>query len=190
MKADSVDVNEEPRYRLRWLATIDPSIDRPCMTAPMPLLTRLAHQVTGRTVIRDCCQYHGMDWHQASAIAVTLARRLRREHITDYNELSDRVFDLINGLDGDLRRAVLSLLSPGVGIKVARLGEDPRHPRHWTYQDGRHRTRAMPEAGVRRTVVVYWQEVPDAKWAASIDRWLYGLTGLTPARIASRYRTG
>ena len=172
------------------MPAIDPSIDRPCMTAPMPLLTRLARQVTGRTVIRDCCQYHSMDWHQASAIAVTLARRLRREHITDPNELYDRALELTRELSKDRGRAVRSLLSASDGIKVARLGEDRRNPRQWTYQNGRHRTRAMLDAGVRRTVVVYWQEVPAAKWAASVDRWLYGLTGLSTARISSRYRTG
>ena len=144
-----IDVNEEPRYRLRWLVTmppIDPTIDRPCMAAPMPLLTRLALQVTGRTVIRHCCQYHEMDWHKVSATAVTLARRLRREHIRDRGgELLDRAIELTHALSKELsedqQQAVLSLLDPGDGIKFARLGEDPRHPRQWTYQNGRHRTR-------------------------------------------------
>jgi hypothetical protein len=90
MKAEPVD--EVPRYRLRWLATmprIDPPIDheRECMPAPLPLPTRLARQITGRTVIRDCCQHHSIDWHQVSATAVELARRRRREHITDAGEL-------------------------------------------------------------------------------------------------------
>lgn len=140
-----IDVNEEPRYRLRWLVTmppIDPTIDRPCMAAPMPLLTRLALQVTGRTVIRHCCQYHEMDWHKVSATAVTLARRLRREHIRDRGgELLDRAIELTHALSKELsedqQQAVLSLLDPGDGIKFARLGEDPRHPRQWTYQNGR-----------------------------------------------------
>ena len=158
---EPVEVYEEKRHRLQWLVTmppIDPPIDRSCMAAPMTMPTRLARQVTGRTVIRDCCRYHRMDWRKVSAIAVTLARRLRREHIRDRGgEMLDRAIELIHSLSElskNEQLAVLSLLDLGDGIMVGRLREDPRHPKQWTYMNGRHRTYAMFEAGVRRTVIV------------------------------------
>src|SRR5205809_7892355 len=103
---EPVEVYEEKRHKLKWLVTmppIDPPIDRPCMAVPMTMPTRLAHQVTGRTVIRDCCLYHRMDWRKVSAIAVTLARRLRREHIRDIgDELFHRAIELTHALDDEL----------------------------------------------------------------------------------------
>ena len=123
----------------------------------MPLPRRLALQVTGRTVIRDCCWHHRIDWHQASATAVGIVRRLRRERITDEDEMFDRAFDLALELDDDQGEAVRSLLTPGVGITV---GRDDSNPRRWHYQEGRKRTYTMLEAGVHRTVVIDWVEVP------------------------------
>jgi hypothetical protein len=153
--------DEEPRYKLQWLPAMpsptDLPIARKCMSAPMPLPRRLALQVTGRTVIRDCCWHHSIDWHQASATAVRLARRLRREHITDREELSMRVNDLTRELSGDRGMAVRLLLWPGTGISVH---HEAGHPKEWSYQDGSKRTYAMLEAGVRRTVVIRWVEVP------------------------------
>lgn len=153
-------VDEEPRHKLRWLVTmppINPPIARDCMTAPIPLPRRLVLQVTGRTVIRDCCWHHSIDWHQASAAAVTLARRLRREHITDAYDLFDRAIDLTRGLSWDQQRAVQSMLSPGDGIMIGRLAGH----RELSYQNGRKRTYTMLEAGVHRTVVIDWVEVPN-----------------------------
>jgi hypothetical protein len=165
LKPEPNNIYEETRHRLRWLVTmppIDPPIDRPCMAAPMAMPTRLALQVTGRTVIRDCCRHHTMDWRKVSATAVTLARRLRREHIRDRGgELFDRAIDLTHALSKELSEdqqgAVLSLLCPGDGIMVGRMGGH----RELSYQNGRHRTYAMLEAGVRRTVVIeYVVEAP------------------------------
>lgn len=119
----------------------------------MTLLRRLPLQVTGRTVIRDCCWHYGIDWHQASATAVGIVRRLRREH-TDAYDLFDSAIDLTRGLSWDQRHAVLSMLSPGDGIMVCRLAGH----RELSYQNGRKRTHAMLEAGVRRTVVIDWPE--------------------------------
>lgn len=162
---EPVEVYEEPRYRLRWLATMpDPTdlpIARKCMSSPMPLARRLALQVTGRTVIRDCCWHHRIDWHQASATAVRLARRLRREHMTDARELSTRVNDLTRELRGDQGMAVCVLLWPGVGIRIDRLAGQ----KELTHLDGSKRTYAMLEAGVHRTVVVDWVEVPPRRLA-------------------------
>jgi hypothetical protein len=159
MKADPAGAyDEEPRLKLRWLVTL-PAIDpwpiaRDCMAAPMPLARRLALQVTGRTVIRDCCWHHGIDWHQASATAVAIARRLRREHVTDAYDLFDSAIDLTRDLSWGQQHAVLSLLSPGDGIMIGRLAGH----RELSYQNGRKRTYTMLEAGVRRTVVIDWPE--------------------------------
>lgn len=134
---------------------IDPwPIARACMTAPMPMPRRLALQVTGRTVIRDCCWHHRIDWHQASATAIGIVRRLRRERITDAYDLFDSAIDLTHELNGDQQHAILSLLNPGDGIMVGRLAGH----RKLSYQNGRKRTHAMLEAGVHQTVVVDWPE--------------------------------
>ena len=162
MKADPVDVyDEEPRHKLQWLVAMPPidpwPIARDCMAAPMPLPRRLALQFTGRTVIRDCCWHHRIDWDQASATAVAIARRLRRrERITDAYDLFDRAIDLTRGLSRDQEMAVSSLLSPGSGIMVGRMAGYKK----LSYQDGRKRTYTMLEAGVQRTVVIDWVEVP------------------------------
>jgi len=156
---EPAEVYWELRHRPKWLITmppIHPPIARPCMAAPMTIPTRLARQVTGRTAPRDCCEHHRMDWHQVSAAAVPLARRLNREHITDADELHDRISDLTRGLNGDYGRAVRSLLSPDEGIM---LNRDVWPPRQWTFANGRKRTYAMLEAGVHRTVTVEWVEV-------------------------------
>lgn len=159
MRFEPTDMYEEPRYKVRWLVTmppIDPPIARDCMATSMTMPTRLAHQVTGHSVIRDCCWHHGVDWHQMSAMAVTLARRLRREHITDEDDRLTRANDLTCALSEDQRGAVLSLLSPDDGITVHHEAGDRRR---LSYQNGRKRTHAMLEAGVRRTVVVRWVDV-------------------------------
>lgn len=150
---------EEPCYKLRWLLTmprIDPPIARDCMAAPVPWLERLARQVIPRTRIRDCCWHHSIDWRQAAAVAITIARRVRREHVTGEEALFDRVFELIqaSGLPELQQNAVEALLYPGEGITIDHLAGD-----RWrlSYLDGRKRTHAMLESGVHRTVIIRWR---------------------------------
>jgi hypothetical protein len=101
MTPEPAYVPEEPRYKLRWVLTlprINPLIARDCMAAPVPWPNRLAHQVVPHTRIRGCCWHHSIDWRQASAAAVTLARQMIREHITGEEEMFDRAFTLIRAL--------------------------------------------------------------------------------------------
>lgn len=150
----------EPRYTVRWLLTlpkIEPPIDRDCMAAAMRWPTRLARQLAPRTCSRACCWHHSIDWRQASAAAVAIARQLNREHVTEADELAERAITLTEALElpERERKAVETLLCPEDGITLDRLAGD-----RWrlSYIEGRKRTHAMLEAGVHRTVVVHWRE--------------------------------
>ena len=150
---------EEPCYKLRWLITmprIDPPIARDCMIAPVPWPERLGRQIIPHTRIRDCCWHHSIDWRQASAAAVTLARQMIRDHITGDEEMFDRAFTLIHALELPERQqqAVEALLYPGDGIEIEIR---PGHRWRRRYMNGRKRAHAMLESGVRRTVVVCWR---------------------------------
>ena len=150
----------EPRYKLRWILTlprIDPPIARDCMALPPSWPKRLARQIVPRTRIRDCCWHHRIDWRPAAAAAVRIARQITREHITDEEEMYDRATTLIRalGLPEHQQDAVETLLNPHDGITLDHKGYD-----RWrlSYMNGRKRTHAMLEAGVRRTIVVGWLE--------------------------------
>jgi hypothetical protein len=150
------------RYKLWWVLAmprIDPPIARDRMTVPPSWPKRLTRQVISRTRIRDCCWHHSIDWRDAAAAAIPLARRINREHITDPDELADRAFDLVRALRLPERQemAVHTLLNPHDGINLDHLGYD-----RWrlSYINGRKRTYAMLEAGVHRTVLIRWRAVP------------------------------
>lgn len=69
---------ERASYKVMLVARLprpDPPItDRDCMPPGPALLRRLARQVVPRARIRDCCWHHRIDWRQASAAAVAIAR--------------------------------------------------------------------------------------------------------------------
>jgi hypothetical protein len=134
---------------------IDPPIARDCMAAPVPWAARLARQAVPRTDTQDCCWHHRIDWRAAAAAAVRIARQVNREHITGEEGLYDRACDLIraSGLPEQQQDAVETLLNPHDGITLDHLAGD-----RWrlSYMNGRKRTHAMLEAGVRRTVTVRW----------------------------------
>jgi hypothetical protein len=149
----------EPRYSFRWVLMLprqDPVIaGRQCMSG-MAWRQRLARQIWPRTELRDCCWHHGLGWPQASASAVAIARQIRRERIRGEGGMGDRAFDLIEatGLSGEQRDAVFILVPPSCGITLDVLAGGNR----LSYIDGRKRSHALMEAGVRRTVVIRWRE--------------------------------
>jgi len=150
----------EPHYRIRWVLAmprIDPPIARDCMAAPVPWAQRLARQIIPRTRIRDCCHHHSIDWRPIAAAAVRIARQVKRERVTGEEAIFDRVHELIAvlGLPEEERDAVGVLVYPGCGVTLDHMGYD-----RWklSYMDGRKRTHAMIEGGVRRTVTIRWRE--------------------------------
>jgi hypothetical protein len=112
---------------------------------------RLARQLVPRTQLRDCCWHHSVDWRKASAVAVRLARQLRRENIVDEEGLGDRIIDLIHEehLPEPEKDAVLMLLYPACGIQLDHLFG----PWRLFHIDGRKRTYVMLNSGVHRTVI-------------------------------------
>jgi hypothetical protein len=152
---------------------IDPLIARDCMADPVPWPERLIRQIVPRTRIRDCCWHHSIDWRHAAPVAVRLARHVRREHITDEDELAWRAFTLVHelGLPERQEEAVETLLNPHDGITLDHIGYD-----RWrlSYMNGRKRTHAMLEAGVHRTVVIRWR-APRRPWPQVIRAALRGV---------------
>jgi hypothetical protein len=149
----------EPRagYRVIWVARL-PQIDLPleapeCMVPGISWAERVIRQAIPRRQVRDCCSYHAADWHAASKAAIRIARQAYRGD-PDEEELGDRVLDLAAaaGLSELEQQAAESLAYPGCGIDIGRAAGE----RHLSYMDGRHRARAMMDAGVRRTVIAHW----------------------------------
>lgn len=99
----------------------------------------------------DCCDYHGGDWRAASEEAIRLLAEAYAAGIVEPDDVSDYAsehcgFEYV-GPYGNAMGA-WSLLNPGTAICPAG-GEG------WPgLYDGRHRTIAMIDAGVRRTVVL------------------------------------
>jgi hypothetical protein len=145
----------EPYYAFRWVVTLprqNPVIaDRQCMSR-VSWRRRLARQVGPHTRLRDCCWHHSVDWQQASATAVGIARQIKGERIRGEAEMDDRALELIEaaGLPEGQKDAVFILVPPSCGITLDVLAGDSR----LSYIDGRKRSHAMMEAGVRRTVVI------------------------------------
>ncbi|MEU1647250.1 hypothetical protein [Micromonospora zamorensis] len=127
----------------------------PCMPAGTSWGQRLARQVAPRRQGRTCCWYHRGDWSAASAIAIqaiarTAATPLRQGYL-EADEHLPAVSTFIGQAAPDpwTRDAAGSLvLDP---IQPSR--DD--HGRRF-YVNGRHRSQAMLDAGVRRTLVAHW----------------------------------
>ncbi|MGH4009531.1 MAG: hypothetical protein ACRDTH_15505 [Pseudonocardiaceae bacterium] len=145
---------EEPHMRLVTTAVVTlprPDLDGepPCMPAGTPWWRRLGRQAVPRRRGRSCCWYHEGDWHQASRTAIQMLRRADAELVDD-DEHQERLFAALKlsraeGLTGWQYAAVESLLL------------HPIQPeREIGYTEGRHRSQAMLDAGVRRTLVARW----------------------------------
>jgi hypothetical protein len=125
-------------------------MNRGCFRAAPPWWRRLARQVVPRRAPRDCCYYHSVDWHQVNAAAIRVTRQARGEGLAG-KALSDRAAELAEaqGLPEREKEALEDLLNVFRAIQPTRLLR--RRP---SYTNGRHRTTAMLDSGVRRTVVL------------------------------------
>jgi len=107
-------------------------------------------QVFPRRRVRDCCYYHRQDFHAIAAAVNAAHRQLRRSGLggDDADELK---FRLLEGsrLSEDERSTALLLLAEDCGIQIVRWPGE----RRWTYHDGRHRARALMDAGVHRILI-------------------------------------
>jgi hypothetical protein len=145
----------EPVWRVAWTILLPrpEGMDRGCITAAPPWWRCLARQVIPRRRARDCCYYHRVNWRQVSAAAVRLTRQARREGLAG-EAFGDRVAALAaaQGLPALEEEALDDLLSEFRAVQPG-----PRFRFRPGYTNGRHRTTAMLDAGVRRTVIVRWR---------------------------------
>jgi hypothetical protein len=146
----------EPVHQVAWTILLPGprGRNRGCINGA-PLWWRcLAWQAIPRRPVRDCCCYHSIDWRRVSAAAIRITRQARREGLSG-QALSGRAAGLAEarGLPPEEEMALAELLSDHSAIQPGpRMSLGRRY-----YGNGRHRTTAMLEAGVRRTVVIRWR---------------------------------
>jgi hypothetical protein len=150
--------------KLVWVLRL-PQVDPPftgdqrsrdgCMMPPLSWPRRLLRQAFPRRGLRDCCHHHRQDFRAIAAAVNAVRRQLRRRGLDgdDADELRFRLVQEARLSEGE-RSTALLLLDEDCGISIWR----PHGERRWTYQDGRHRARALMDAGVRRILVTATDE--------------------------------
>lgn len=145
----------EPVWLVAWTILLPrpEGMDRGCITAAPPWWRCLARQVIPSRTTRDCCYYHRVNWRQVSAAAVRVTRQARREGLGG-EAFGDRAAALAaaQGLPAQEEEALAELLAEYSAIQPG-----PRFRLRAGYTNGRHRTTAMLDVGVRRTVIVRWR---------------------------------
>lgn len=144
---------EEPEPQLVFAEFAVISLARPrpfrepeCMPSGMGW-RRWVRQVLPRRTARTCCWYHGGDWHAVSAMALDALNRARAQEIAaeDMEEFA-AAHAAAAGADRWQSEALATLFSVSDAIQPASESG---------YVNGQHRSQAMLEAGVRRTVVLW-----------------------------------
>ena len=142
---------EEPQLRFEVMAvsrlTTPPPFDDECMSAALPWWRRWLRQAVPLHGTRDCCWYHGGDWHQVSRMAIDVLAEAEAQGVeaADMYVFADE-YAVAAGASAWQRSALDSLFSLAVAIQPYRSGG---------YINGQHRSRVQIEAGVRRTVVLF-----------------------------------
>jgi hypothetical protein len=142
---------EEPRsLKFRFVAIRklpDPTPFRApdCMPSTHGWLQRLWRQVFPVHTTRQCCWYHGGDWHQVTRLLVEETRRSAPDGLLldgDEREAVIRGIEARTDEDSWLCRAALSVLLDPMGANAG----------GWV--NGQHRGQAMIDAGVRQTLLL------------------------------------
>jgi len=145
--------------KIVWVMRL-PQIDPPfsedqrwrdgCMMPDLSWRQRVLRQISPRRDIRGCCYYHGQDFRAIAAVVNAVHRQCRRRRLDGEEAagLASRLLDQAR-LGAEERGTAVLLLAEDCGICIWR----PLGQRRWTYQDGRHRARALMDAGVRRVLV-------------------------------------
>ena len=119
----------------------------PCMTGRRwRRVHRLLRQLAPRPEVFGCCDYHDMDWADASETAIRLLGAAHAEGLSG-EAAGDRVVELARaeGVTGNELDAVECLVTPVDPIMLDDDGD---------INEGRHRIQAMIDQGVRRTVLL------------------------------------
>jgi hypothetical protein len=150
---------DEGRLRFRVAAVI--ALPRPdlhgeprCMPAGTPRRRRLGRQLAPRRRGRECCWYHEGDWRTASAVAIRAFTQTPTEPMGHVDAKNDE------RVSAALAIIRAEALGPWIRTAAESLLRDPiqidRDDDGSIYVNGRHRSQAMLDAGVRRTLVAYW----------------------------------
>ncbi len=151
--ADYVPPAPEPEPEARFEVMAVRELSRPhpfrepgCMPEGTPWWRRWWRQAVPVRGARDCCWYHGGDWHQVNRLAIAGLAKAEAAGITA-EDMADFVDEYAKQASADRweREALDSLFGIGAAIEPSRGGG---------FVNGQHRTQAMLDAGVRRTVVL------------------------------------
>jgi len=145
--------------KVAWVVRLPP-IDPPfaedqrwrdgCMMPPITWRQRVLRQVFPRRSVRDCCYYHGQDFHAIAAAVNAVYQQLRSSGL-DGDDADELTFRLLaeRRLSEDEHSTAVLMLAEDCGIQISRSPGE----RRWTYDEGRHRARALMDAGVHRILV-------------------------------------
>jgi hypothetical protein len=140
----------EPVYPAELVVLLprpQPFQEQGCMAGGVPWWRRLGQQLVPRRGGRDCCWYHGGDWHTVSRVAVLLAGQARAAGVSlDDTASYVRDHSDVRTLTEWERDALLSLFEDTIR-------PDGRWPSSEGYNNGQHRAQALIDAGVRRTLI-------------------------------------
>lgn len=145
------------RYQIMWVIRLPrphPFRQDDCMPTGTPWSRRLGRQLIPDHTNRDCCWYHGGNWQSATRAAIAFLRQAQRAGIP-----SDDIADHVNTLAEEAalpsweREAIDSLIEPSIAISLLNSGKG--------YINGQHRSQALLDMGVRRTIVTEWEYPPD-----------------------------
>ncbi|GAA1384711.1 hypothetical protein [Catellatospora chokoriensis] len=151
-------LDPQQRLRVQLVALLPRSdISSPaCMSAPTPWWRRLGRQIAPIRSARNCCWYHGGDWHRVTQAAIDVLHHAELAG-GDADEADLAAAGLAEDLDLSMweREALKSLLLDPIA--------PDRDVEGVGYINGRHRAQAMLDTGVRRTVVAVWEFPPNAR---------------------------
>jgi len=117
---------------------------------PISWRQRLLRQIFPRRGLQDCCYYHRQGFHAIADAVITTYRQVSRHNLE-----AEQADELVSQLLHDTRLTETEqtiarmLLDEVCGIQIWK----PPGERSWTYANGRHRARALMDAGVRRIPV-------------------------------------
>jgi hypothetical protein len=118
-----------------------------CMSAGLPWWRRWLRQAVPVHGTRDCCWYHGGDWHEVSRMALVVLAEAEAQGVEpgDMYLFADE-YAMAADASRWQRQALDSLFSLANAIQPYRSGG---------YINGQHRSRVLIESGVRRTVALF-----------------------------------
>jgi hypothetical protein len=145
-------------YEPAWLVLFprpNPFREHECMPVGTPWWRRLGRQLVPRRAGRTCCWYHRGDWHRVCKMAIRLLDQAKRQDIAP-DETRNYVLRHpdVGALSAWEQDALGTLFCQVDAIK---LNSPAKRWQRRSYINGQHRTQAMLDAGVHRTVVVRYE---------------------------------